>query len=143
MVMNLPTRMRSTVRAPNRPDTVTPTRHPGRFPSSHSEHEYTLVTDIEILHKNDSVRATEDALALARIAHLQPVQPASARAAEASQQVLIKVFPLVPVLHLKCFLYDVAEGGIVKTSKPIQFTPELEIPLGTIFFFVSARATED
>ena len=50
---------------------------------------------------------------------------------EASQQVLIEVLPPVLVLHLKRFLYDVVAGSIVKFSKPVQFAPELEIPLGT------------
>ena len=75
--------------------------------------------------------------ALARISHLQPVQLGPPGFSEASQQVLIKALPSVLVLHLKRFLYDVAAGGIVKISKPVQFAPELEIPLGTIFSFVS------
>ena len=59
---------------------------------------------------------------------------------EASQQVLIEALPSVLVLHLKRFLYDVAADGIVKVSKPVQFAPELEIPLGTSFSFVLAKA---
>ena len=58
---------------------------------------------------------------------------------EASQQVLIEALPPVLVLHLKRFLYDTAARGVVKIGKPVQFTPELEIPLGTclLFFFMS------
>jgi ubiquitin carboxyl-terminal hydrolase 10 len=52
---------------------------------------------------------------------------------EASQLVLIEALPPVLVLHLKRFLYDAATNGINKISKPVQFAPELEIPLGTIF----------
>jgi hypothetical protein len=102
---------------------------------SHCSHINVLETDIETLQKHDSVHAIEDALA--RISHLQPVQLGPSGSSEASQQVLIEVLPPVLVLHLKRFLYDVAAGGIVKISKPVQFAPELEIPLGTIFSFVS------
>jgi ubiquitin carboxyl-terminal hydrolase 10 len=49
----------------------------------------------------------------------------------------IEVLPPVLVLHLKQFLYDAAVDDIVKISKPVQFVPELEFPLGVIFFFVS------
>ena len=56
---------------------------------------------------------------------------------EASQQILHESLPPVLILHLERFLYDPAAGGIIKISKPIQFTPELEIPLGTIFLFLS------
>ena len=42
------------------------------------------------------------------------------------------------VLHLKRFLYDAATaGGVVKIAKPVRFSPELEVPSGTISF--SAR----
>jgi ubiquitin C-terminal hydrolase len=54
----------------------------------------------------------------------------------ASQQVLIEVLPPVLVIHLKRFLYDPAAGGVIKIDKPVQFTPELEIPLGASFSFV-------
>ena len=70
---------------------------------------------------------------LARISHLQPVQLSPAGFGEASHQVLIEALPPVLVLHLKRFRYDVAEGGIVKISKPVMFAPELQIPLGTNF----------
>ena len=36
------------------------------------------------------------------------------------------MLPPVLVLHLKRFLYDVAADGVVKISKPVQFTPELK-----------------
>jgi ubiquitin carboxyl-terminal hydrolase 10 len=77
------------------------------------------------------VHAIEDALAL--ISHPQPVELGPSGFGEASQRVFIDVLPPVLVLHLKRFLYDVAAGGIVKISKPVQFAPELEVPLGTIF----------
>jgi ubiquitin carboxyl-terminal hydrolase 10 len=89
------------------------------------------------------VHAIEDALP--RISHLQPVELGPSGFSEASQQVLIEVLPSVLVLHLKRFLYDVAAGGIVKINKPVQFAPELVIPLGTKFSLVSpvlAKAEE-
>jgi ubiquitin carboxyl-terminal hydrolase 10 len=132
-------KFRSTVRAPNQPDTVAIKDWRSlqldiqvRFPSSQPNFtSYVLVTDIEAFQKHDSVHAIEDALA--RISHLQPVQlehPSGFRAP--SQQVLIEVLPPVLVLRLKRFLYDVATDGIVKISKPVQFAPQLEIPPGTI-----------
>jgi ubiquitin carboxyl-terminal hydrolase 10 len=47
--------------------------------------------------------------------------------------VQIEALPPVLALHLERFLYDAAADGIVKISKPVQFAPELEIPVGTIF----------
>ena len=130
-------KFRSTVRAPNQPDTVTIEDWRSlrldiqvRF-SFHITRTYLLVIDVEILQKHDSVSNIEDALS--RISHLQPVQLGPSGFSEASQQVLIEVLPPVLVLHLKRFLYDVDADSIVKISKQIQFGPELEIPLGTIF----------
>ena len=93
------------------------------------------MTDIEILQKHDSVHAIEDALA--RISHLQPVELNPSGRGEATQQVLIEALPSVLVLRLKRFQYDVTADGIVKINKPVQFAPELDIPLGTKFSFVS------
>ena len=53
---------------------------------------------------------------------------------EATQQVLLEVLPTILVLHLERFLYDAAADGKVKIKKAIQFAPELEIPLGKVFF---------
>ena len=52
---------------------------------------------------------------------------------EASQQVLLEALPSILVLHLERFLYDAATDGVNKISKFVQFAPEFEIPLGTIF----------
>ena len=112
------------------------------FPHPIPPHVCVLVIDIATL-KHDSVHAIEDALP--RISHLQPVELGPSGFSEASQQVLIEVLPSVLVLHLKRFLYDVAAGGIVKINKPVQFAPELVIPLGTKFSLVSpvlAKAEE-
>jgi hypothetical protein len=51
--------------------------------------------------------------------------------------VLLDALPPVLVLHLERFLYDATVGGVVKVSKPIEFPQELEIPLGSIFSFLS------
>ena len=56
---------------------------------------------------------------------------------EASRQTLIEVLPPVLVIHLKRFLYDPAVSGMVKIGKPIQFTPELQVPFGTTSIFLS------
>ena len=68
--------------------------------------------------------------ALAGISHLQPVLLGPSGFSVASQQVLIEVLPPILVLHLKRFLYDAASDSIVKINKPVQFAPELEIPVG-------------
>ena len=131
-------KFRSTLRAPNQPDTVTTEAWLSlqldiqvRFPSPYSTN--VLVTEIENVQKHDLVHAIEDALA--RITHLQPVQLGPSGRGEASQQVFVEVLPPILVLHLKRFLYDSADG-IVKVSKHVRFAPELEIPLGEIFSFV-------
>jgi ubiquitin carboxyl-terminal hydrolase 10 len=49
--------------------------------------------------------------------------------------VLIEALPPVLVVHLKRFSYDETAGGVVKTSKHVEFSPELEIPLGTHVLF--------
>ena len=89
-----------------------------------------MVTNIKPPQKHDSVHTIEDALA--RVSHLRPVQFGSPGFGEASQQVHIEALLPVLVLHLKRFLYD-----LVKISKPVRFAPELQIPLGIIFTFVS------
>jgi hypothetical protein len=48
--------------------------------------------------------------------------------------VFLGALPQILVLRLERFLYGAAAAGINKTSMPVQFTPDLEIPLGTIFF---------
>jgi hypothetical protein len=62
--------------------------------------------------------------ALARISH----------AICEARSIFIEVLPPVLVLHLKRFLYDAAADGTVKISKSIEFSPELDIPLGKNFF---------
>ena len=71
--------------------------------------------------------------ALAHISQPQAVQVGPSDSSEGSQQVLIDALPPVLVLHLKRFLYDTTARGVVKIGKSVQFTPELEIPLGTGF----------
>ena len=63
------------------------------------------------------------------------MQVGKSSSGEASQQVLLETLPPVLVLHLERFLYDAGADGINKIRKPVQFTPDLEIPIGTIFSF--------
>jgi hypothetical protein len=113
-----------------------PTQHPGSF-SSFLPRLLLYVPDI-LVHQPDSVHSVEDALA--HILHPRPVQVSQSclgEASEASHQPHIEVLPSVLVLHLKRFVYDAATDDIVKVRKPIQFAPELEFPLGMIYFLVS------
>jgi hypothetical protein len=45
--------------------------------------------------------------------------------------------PPLLVIHFKRSLYDTAVGGEANTGKPIQFTPDIEIPPGTASLFLS------
>ena len=64
------------------------------------------------------------------------------RVSDVSQQMLIEVLPPVLVLHLNRVRYDATAGGLMKVGKSIQFGPELEIPLGTIFSFLAIADAE-
>ena len=75
--------------------------------------------------------------AIGRISHPQPVQLGPLGFSMGSQQVLIEVLPPILVLHLKRFLYDAAADSIVKINKPVQFAPELEVPVGMVFTLFS------
>jgi hypothetical protein len=55
---------------------------------------------------------------------------------EATQEVLLEALPQILVLHLERFI-DAATENINRIRKPIQFGPELEIPLGTGFLVCS------
>ena len=101
------------------------------------------MTDLRILAQPDSVHTVEDALA--HISQPQPVQAGQSGSSKMSQQVHIEALPSVLVIHPNRFLHDAAADGTAKINKPVQFAPELEIPLGTIFSFVSfllAKAKE-
>ncbi|KAF8470409.1 hypothetical protein DFH94DRAFT_811604 [Russula ochroleuca] len=104
-------KFRSTLRTPHQRDSVV------------VEDWRSLQLDIQ----PDSVLTIQDALA--HISQPQSVEVGPSGSSEASQQVLIEALPPVLVLHLKRFLYDTAARGVVKIGKPVQFTPELEIPL--------------
>ena len=52
---------------------------------------------------------------------------------------LIEALPPVLVFHLKRFRYDVAAGGVIKIGKPVQISPELDIPFGMLFIFTPAK----
>ena len=83
----------------------------------------------------DSIHNIQDALA--HVSQPQPVQVGQSSSSEASQQVLLEALPPVLILHLERFLYDAATDSINKISKPVQVMPELEIPPGTGFSFIS------
>ncbi|KAI0247916.1 hypothetical protein BJV78DRAFT_1285139 [Lactifluus subvellereus] len=104
-------KFRSTLRTPHQRDSVV------------VEDWRSLQLDIQ----PDSVYTIQDALT--HISQPQAVQVGPSGSSEASQQVLIEALPPVLVLHLKRFLYDTAARGVVKIGKPVQFSPELEIPL--------------
>jgi ubiquitin carboxyl-terminal hydrolase 10 len=55
---------------------------------------------------------------------------------------LLEALPPVLVLHLERFLYDAATDGIKKINKPVRFMPELAIPPGTAFSFISPYARQ-
>ncbi|KAF8484504.1 hypothetical protein DFH94DRAFT_842406 [Russula ochroleuca] len=104
-------RSRSTVRVRSQPDAVT----------------IEAWRSLKLHIQPDSVHAIQDALA--HVSQPQPVQVGQSSSREASQQVLLEALPPVLVVHLERFPYNVAADDIKKISKPVQFTPELEIPL--------------
>ena len=55
---------------------------------------------------------------------------------------LIEALPRVLVLHINRVRYDATAGGLMKIGKSIQFGPELQIPLGTIFSFFAIADAE-
>ncbi|KAF8495929.1 hypothetical protein F5888DRAFT_1615230 [Russula emetica] len=71
----------------------------------------------------DSVHTVQDALA-----HISRPQVGPSGPSTGEVTVLIEALPPVLVLHLKRFSYDAATGGVVKNSKPVQLSSELEIP---------------
>ena len=92
----------------------------------------------ELFLQSDSVHTIQDALAHISQPQSVPVSPSGPSKANQQVTVLIEAVPPVLVLHLKRFLYDAATaGGVVKIAKPVRFSPELEVPSGTIS--ISAR----
>jgi ubiquitin carboxyl-terminal hydrolase 10 len=54
--------------------------------------------------------------------------------------VLLEALPPILVLHLKRFLFDTTADVVNKLTKPVLFTPELEIPSGiNISFLIPPR----
>ena len=65
---------------------------------------------------------------------MQAVESSSASSSnEATQEVLLEALPQILVLHLERFI----DGATENINRTIQFGPELEIPLGTIFLVCS------
>lgn len=81
----------------------------------------------------------QDALSL--ISQPRSVQVDPSDPSKESQQVsvLIEALPPVLIVHLKRFLRDTVAGGVVKNRKPVQFSPELEIPLSAFLFLPLPR----
>jgi hypothetical protein len=77
-----------------------------------------------------------------RVSQSQSMQGGSSGLSNASQQMLIEALPPGLVLHFKRFRYDAAAGGVIKICKPVQFSPELEIPFGTLFIFIPAASRD-
>ena len=73
-----------------------------------------------------------------RVSRSQFMQDGPSGLSDASQALLIEALPPVLVLHLKRFRYDAAVGGVIKIGKPVHFSPEIEIPLGTLLIFIPA-----
>ena len=68
---------------------------------------------------------------------MQVVQSSSSSNEPTQQVLLFETLPPIFVLNLEHFLYDAATEGINKISKSVQFAPELEISIRTLFSFVS------
>ena len=115
---------------------ITPTQHPGLFSC------FLLFpcarTDLRTLAQPNSVHTIQDALE--HISQPRPVQVGQSSSSEASQQVLLETLPPILVFHLERFLYEGATEGMVKLGKPVQFAPELKIPLGTISLLLACAS---
>jgi ubiquitin carboxyl-terminal hydrolase 10 len=77
-----------------------------------------------------------------RVFQSQPTHDGPSGLRDASQQMLISALPPVLILHLNRVRCDAAAGGLIKIGKSIQFGPDLEIPLGTIFSFLAVADAE-
>ena len=97
-------------------------------------------TNLQNGSQPDSVLTVQDALM--RVSQSQSMQdsPSGSSDSDMSQQMLIEALPPVLVLHLKRFRYDAAAGGVVKIGKPVQISPELDIPFGTLLILTPATA---
>ena len=77
-----------------------------------------------------------------RVSQSQFMQDGPSGLSDVSQQMLIEALPRVLVLHINRVRYDANAGSLMKIGKSIQFAPELEIPLGTVFSFVAIADAE-
>jgi hypothetical protein len=119
----------------NRELAIITTRHPGPLTVTFSSKYAGCLPRISSLSQPDSVHTVQDALAHVSRPRFAQAGPSGPGTGIASQQVtvLIEALPPVLVLHLKRFSYDAATGGVVKNSKPVLLSSELEIPPGTAF----------
>ena len=98
------------------------------------------VTNLQNCSQPDSVLTVQDALM--RVSQSQSMQdgPSGSSDSDASQQMLIEALPPILVLHLSRFRYDAAAGSVIKIGKPVQISPELDIPFGTLLILTPATA---
>ena len=121
---------------------ISPTLSPSN-PGNHSSSTFKSVSHPFSLFRLNSRPFTQPDLvhtiedALARLSQLRSMQVVQSSSNEATQEVLLKTLPQILVLHLERFMYDVATDSVNRIGKPVQFGPELEIPLGTVFLFVA------
>ena len=66
------------------------------------------------------------------------MQVGQSSSGKASQQLLLETLPPVLVLHLE---RNKAADCVSMIGKVVQFTPELRVPLGTIFSYLSPHAS--
>lgn len=52
---------------------------------------------------------------------------------DATKTVYVETWPKVLICHLKRFVYDTEEGGVVKRSKAVAYGVDLVIPNGELF----------
>ena len=134
-------RSRKTVRVPSQPDAVTieawqtlQLNIQVRFSSFSPFRPHRLTS--KPFTQPDSVHTIEDALT--RVSQPRSTKVVQSSSNEATQQVHLKALPTILVLHIERLVSDVATESINRIrKKPVQFGPELEIPLGTGFLVCS------
>lgn len=75
---------------------------------------------------DDRITTIEDAFLLMSHAETIPYKVSNGEVVNATKQVLFKTLPKVLIVHLKRFIYQGNESK--KMSKPVKFSPSLEIP---------------
>jgi Ubiquitin carboxyl-terminal hydrolase len=117
----------------NRGLAIITTRYPGPFHITFCPRKYPCRLTSNFFPQPDSVHTVQDALAHISRPRFAQVGPSGPSTDEASPHVmvLIETLPTVLVLQLKRFSYDATTGGVIKNTKHIKLSSELEIPPGT------------